>query len=47
VHGEGTAYRILGWVSPTYGVKNPALSFVLQAKGLLPITITSKFILPN
>jgi hypothetical protein len=47
VHGEGTAYCILGWVSPTYGVKNPALSFVLQAKGLLPITITSKFILPN
>jgi hypothetical protein len=44
--GQGEAHPILGWVSPTYGVKNPALSFVLKATGLLPITITSTFTLP-
>lgn len=47
VHGEGAADPILGWVSVTYGVKNPALSFVVNAKGLLPITITSTFTLPE
>ncbi len=46
VHGEGIADPILGWVSSTYGVKNPALSFVVKATGLLPITITSTFTLP-
>jgi hypothetical protein len=46
VHGEGTADPILGWVSLTYGVKEPALSLVVSAKGLLPITITSTFTLP-
>jgi hypothetical protein len=46
VHGEGIADPILGWVSSTYGVKNPALFFVVKATGLLPITITSTFTLP-
>jgi hypothetical protein len=32
---------IRGWVSPTYGIKNPALSFAVSAEGSLPVTLTT------
>jgi hypothetical protein len=32
-----------GWYSPTYGVKNPALSVQYCVTGLLPIEITTQF----
>ncbi len=35
---------IWGWISPTYGVRKPALCLVAQASGTLPIEIQSKFI---
>lgn len=47
VHGEGLTEPILGWRSPTYGVKLPALSFNVNVHGPLPITITSKWTLPK
>jgi hypothetical protein len=47
VHGSGEPNPIMGWVSPTYGVKMPALSFIADAVGPLPITIVSTWTLPR
>jgi hypothetical protein len=47
VHGSGEESPILGWTSPTYGVKKPALSFIADAVGPLPITIISTWTLPR
>lgn len=47
VHGSGTADPVLGWSSPTYGVKVPALSFLADIAGPLPITIVSTWSLPG
>ncbi|MBG0785767.1 MAG: alginate lyase family protein [Anaerolineaceae bacterium] len=33
-----------GWVSPTYGVKKPALCLVARVSGALPLEIHSKFV---
>jgi hypothetical protein len=35
---------LLGWYSPTYGIKVPALSLRFSLKHELPVTITSRFI---
>jgi hypothetical protein len=35
--GAGEALTILGWHSPTYGVKLPALSLSLTIRGILPL----------
>ena len=32
-----------GWVSPTYGVKYPGLSFLVKMSGSLPLTFTTKW----
>jgi hypothetical protein len=45
-YGDGPSDRILGWFSPTYGVKIPSLSFVVDLKTALPATITTTFTLP-
>ncbi|MEX1071665.1 MAG: heparinase II/III family protein [Anaerolineales bacterium] len=45
--GSRTAEPIAGWFSPTYGVKVPALSFIIEATGLLPITLTTTWTLPD
>ncbi len=37
---------LLGWYSPTYGVKTPALSFSAQVSGGLPLYMTSEWSLP-
>jgi hypothetical protein len=34
---------LLGWYSPTYGIKIPALSLNFSIKHELPVTITSQF----
>ncbi len=47
LHGDGEISPIGGWVSPTYGVKVPALSFVVTAVGELPLTLTSEWNFPN
>jgi hypothetical protein len=47
VHGSGSADPILGWASPTYGLKNPALSFIVDAVGPLPTTIISTWTFPK
>jgi hypothetical protein len=36
-----------GWVSPTYGVKEPALSLAVTATGALPLTFMSKWSFPE
>lgn len=45
LHGSGSGDPILGWASPTYGVKVPAISFIADAVGPLPITIVSTWTL--
>jgi hypothetical protein len=37
----------LGWRSPTYGVKIPALSFAVTVEGSVPLTLTSEWALPE
>ncbi len=46
VYGSGEADATLGWYSPTYGVKLPALSFYVDKAGSLPITFQSRWYLP-
>ncbi len=45
LHGSGPVSPILGWTSPTYGYKIPALSFSIKAEGTLPMIIISEFYL--
>jgi len=45
VFGSTVASPILGWSSPTYGEKIPALSIRLTTHGYLPISITSEWLL--
>ncbi len=47
VFGSGPVSPNWGWVSPTYGVKNPALSFGVSFYGLLPLTIISEWVFPE
>ncbi|MGH2581658.1 MAG: alginate lyase family protein [Anaerolineales bacterium] len=46
VHGPAPADPVLGWVSPTYGVKHPALSLNVDISGRTPVTVTSTWTLP-
>jgi hypothetical protein len=43
--GSGDFPEILGWYSPTYGHKIPALSFRLITRALLPVKFYSQWIL--
>jgi hypothetical protein len=45
--GDPSASPTRGWVSPTYGVKLPALSFAVQARSRLPLTLTTTWRLPD
>jgi hypothetical protein len=47
IHGEGNNLPYEGWVSPTYGIKLPALSFAVEVASSGPITFTSGFIFPS
>jgi hypothetical protein len=44
--GPGTAAPVLGWYSPTYNLKIPALSFRFFIEGVLPLTFSSDWFLP-
>ena len=46
IYGEGPVLPIRGWVSPTYGVKIPALSFAVEATLAETVKFTSEFTFP-
>jgi hypothetical protein len=41
VEGKCTNYSNHGWFSPTYGVKIPALSYIIEFEGPLPLSVIS------
>jgi hypothetical protein len=45
--GSGEAHPTWGWTSPTYGDKIPALALLVHYQGLLPLQITTEWILPD
>jgi hypothetical protein len=46
VAGPGKASPVLGWYSPTYNVKRPALSLRFMIEGVLPLSFSSDWFLP-
>jgi hypothetical protein len=47
IFGEGEVSPVTGWVSPTYGIKVPALSLTLEASAAHGVEFTSEFIFPK
>jgi hypothetical protein len=47
IYGGGLVQPTWGWVSPTYGLKVPALSVRFTAAGPLPIRFITKITLPG
>jgi hypothetical protein len=47
VFGTGAVSTIMGWESPTYGVKIPALSLAVEVRSTQSVNFTSEFIFPN
>ena len=47
LYGSGTISPITGWVSLTYGEKQPALAFISKTTQPLPVEIQSTWIFPN
>ncbi|MDP3184804.1 MAG: hypothetical protein Q8M58_05995, partial [Anaerolineales bacterium] len=47
IYGEGLVSPIMGWASPTYGVKIPALSFAVEATSAETVTFKSEFTFPT
>jgi hypothetical protein len=45
--GSGDAPPYLGWVSPTYAHKIPALSLNVAAAGAPPFSLTTLWLLPS
>ena len=45
--GGGNVLPIIGWTSPTYGEKIPALAWIVNITHSMPIEIMSEWILPN
>jgi hypothetical protein len=45
LRGETPASPEQGWVAPTYGSKQPALSFAVTVQGTLPVILTSRWVL--
>jgi hypothetical protein len=45
--GEGLVLPQAGWISPSYGRKEPALSFAVEGSGAGPVSFTSEFIFPK
>jgi hypothetical protein len=44
--GEGLVSPIMGWYSPSYGQKEPALSFDVNVSGVGSVKFTTEFIFP-
>jgi hypothetical protein len=47
VYGERDVKPYEGWVSPTYGVKVPALSLAIEVTSLWNVTFTTEFVFPK
>jgi hypothetical protein len=47
ISGAGIAHPTLGWFSPTYGYKEPALSVLATTRGRLPIRLLTEFEFPE
>ena len=47
VAGEGIGDLHRGWVSPIYGLKEPAVSLVVKARAALPVGLVSEWNLPE
>lgn len=47
VYGKREMLPYEGWVSPTYGVKIPALSVMLEVHARRPVTLTTEFLFPH
>jgi len=47
LQGHGPVSPIVGWVSPTYAQKEPALSFAVEASGAGTVKFTSEFTFPQ
>lgn len=45
--GEGSVLPQAGWISPTYGRKEPALSIAVEVTGVGTVTFSSEFIFPK
>jgi Heparinase II/III-like protein/Heparinase II/III N-terminus len=45
--GSGSALEITGWTSPTYGVKIPALAYIVEIRTPLPLELKTQWFLPN
>jgi hypothetical protein len=47
VHGVRESSPIEGWVSPTYGVKTPALSLAVEVQSAQTINLITEFVFPE
>ena len=47
VHASAQDNDIRGWVSPTYGVKKPALSLAVETRSVYDVQFISEFIFPK
>lgn len=47
IAGDGEVDAVIGWVSPTYGSKQPALSFAVNVHSSNPVQITSTWEFPT
>jgi hypothetical protein len=47
IYGSGETIPIAGWVSPTYGIKIPALACVLEVSQVLPVKLISRWSFPD
>jgi len=46
IAGPGKTSPVLGWYSPTYNLKQPALSLRFMIEGVLPLSFSSDWFLP-
>jgi len=47
LYGDGKANPVMGWYSPTYNVKEAAVSIELEIESQIPFTITSEWQFPE
>lgn len=47
IHGSGPTDPVRGWVSPTYGIKTPALSLALEVQSSQDVTFITTFTFPD
>jgi len=46
LHGEAENSPTRGWFSPTYGRKDPAISFAIEIEEMLPLEFTTNWLFP-